>query len=440
MTDSLRRETAEPVIAADRAATLKKVAIRLAPLLFLCYIAAYVDRTNIGFAKAQLQSDLGFSDAVYGLGAGLFFVAYFLFEVPSNLIMMRIGARATISRIMILWGLVSVAMMFVTNPATFYILRFLLGAAEAGFAPAVILYLTFWFPEAWRARMLSLFLVAVPVSGILGGPLAGWLLTSLDERGGLHGWQWLFIAEGILPVVIGLVVMRALTNRPAEAGWLTAGEKAQVEQALAEDPRSAGGHRVRLADAVRDWRTWVLSFVYFTISAGIFLIAFWLPTILEDFGDLSDLQVGFLYAIPYVAALVAMLIVSLHSDRTLERGWHLAACGVVSAVAFLISITAGNVWVAILVFSVAAAGVISMMPVFWTLPSMVFGGAAAAGGIAIINSIGTLAGFVSPYYAALVKEHTGSTAGAVVTIGILLLIGSGTGFWLAKRLARTGAA
>ncbi len=308
-------------------ATYRKVTWRLLPLLFLCYVLAYLDRVNVGFAKLQMQKDLGFSDTVYGIGAGVFFIGYFLFEVPSNLILERVGARMWIARIMILWGMLSSATMFVTGERTFYALRFALGVAEAGFFPGIILYLTYWYTRQHRVRMVAGFMTAITLSGVIGGPLSGWILASLSGVSGLAGWQWLYLLEGLPSVVVGVLVLSLLDDGPSKAKWLTEGERELLSRRVREEEKlkieeEAGHHR--LQDAFRSLRLWRLALIYFCMVMGLYGISFWLPQILSDTMTSDPWRIGLLTAIPWGASAVAMLLVGHHSDRAGERRWHTA--------------------------------------------------------------------------------------------------------------------
>lgn len=401
-------------------AAYRKVTWRLLPFLFLCYFAAYLDRVNVGFAQLQMQQELGFSAAVYGLGAGMFFIGYFFFEVPSNIVMAKIGAKLTLMRIMIAWGLISSATMFVTEAWMFYVLRFLLGAFEAGFAPGVILYFTYWYPSRLRARILALFLTAVAISGLIGGPVSGAILSGMHGYHGLSGWQWMFVLEGLPSVVLGIAVYFVLSNRPREAKWLSDDEKQAIEEDLARDAAVNPTSHAKFGAALKDPRLYALAFVYFSITAGVYLISFWLPQIVRDLGAFSPVQIGFITAIPYGVAAAFMVWLGLRSDRTGERRWHCAVSGIIGSLALLATVWSPNVTLSIALFSVATAGIFAMMPVFWAIPPRFFSGVAAAGTIAAINSIGTLSGFVSPSIVGSLKTWTGSlTPGLLVITGVL---------------------
>jgi MFS family permease len=406
-----------PLDAAQERALLRKINWRLLPLLFFCYIIAYIDRINVGFAKLHLQDALGVDAAVfsgiYGFGAGLFFIGYFLFEVPSNLILQRVGARVWIARIMIVWGIVSAAMMFINSPAVFYSMRFLLGAAEAGFFPGVILYLTYWYPARHRARTVALFASGALIAGIVGSPLSGALL-GLDGLGGLKGWQWLFVLEAMPAILLGIVVFLVLPNSPREARWLSEPEKewvvAQVEADRGlHDPR----HPHSLGQVFRSGRVWLLCLVGFLLNVGGYGYELWLPSIIKNLSGQTDHIVGWINAVPYLIAACAMIVVSRHSDRTGERRWHLALSAIASAGGFALSAVFANPYLALASLVLAFAGLKSTMGPFWAMATASLGGTAAAGGIALINSVANLGGFFGPYLVGLIKDHTHKTLGAL---------------------------
>ncbi|QVQ26948.1 MFS transporter [Achromobacter deleyi] len=402
---------------------LKKVTWRLIPFLFVCYFFAYLDRVNVGFAKLQMSNALSFSEAIYGLGAGIFFIGYFLFEVPSNMILHRVGARRWIARIMISWGLISAAMMFVQTPAAFYVLRFLLGVAEAGFFPGIILYLTYWFPAARRGRITALFMAAIPVSGIIGGPLSGWILDHFDGSMGMDGWQWLFLLEGLPTVFIGISVLFVLTDRVNDATWLTGDEKQALTETLNAEANTQEQNSFVLA--LKDRRVWTLCMIYFCIQMGVYAISFWLPTLIKASGIESSTAIGLVSAVPYIAAAITMLIIGYSADRKRERRWHLivpvlmAGIGVMGAAYF-----PPTSMLALASLTLATMGFFTALPMFWPLPSAFLGGMAAAGGLAMINSFGNLAGFVSPYLVGWVRTSTGSAGMALYILAGIALIGA----------------
>jgi len=401
----------------------RKVFWRIVPFLMLCYVVAYLDRVNVGFAKLQMSQDLGFSEAVFGLGAGIFFVGYFLFEVPSNVILHRVGARMWIARIMITWGIVSAAFMFVPSAPWFYALRFLLGLAEAGFYPGIILYLTYWYPSHRRAKIIAVFMAAIPVSGIFGNPLSGWIMDAFHESHGLAGWQWMFLIEAIPAVLIGLAVLLVLDNSVREAKWLTDEEKAVIEREIAADAKGKDSP-ASLGAVFRDGRVWLSCFIYFAFVSGQYGLTFWMPTLVKATGVSGNLNIGLISAIPFLCAVVAMILFGQSADRRRERRWHLVIPAVMGAIGFVVAATATDTTIAIAFLSLAAAGVLTCAPLFWSLPTAFLHGAAAAAGIAMINSIGNLAGFVSPYAIGLLKDLTGSTEFGMYMLAVMLVLGA----------------
>jgi D-galactonate transporter len=404
-------------------AVYRKVSLRLIPLLFVCYIAAYLDRVNVGFAKLQMQDALKLSDSVYGLGAGIFFIGYFLFEVPSNIILHKVGAARWIARIMITWGILSAATMFVTSATGFYLVRFFLGVAEAGFFPGIILYLTYWFPASRRARATSLFMTAVAFAGIIGGPLSGWILHSLDGANGWQGWQWLFLIEAIPSLALGIVAWFFLDDRVKDAAWLTTAEWALITREVqAEDSVKADAP---LARVLADPKVWLLSLVYFTIVAGLYGVSFWLPTIIKAAGVTEPLRIGLVSAIPWACGVVAMYVVARSADRRMERRWHTSLSCLVAAIGLEISVAFhADVVLSMTGLALCTMGIMSSLPVFWGNPTAFLGGVAAAAGIAMINSIGNLAGFAAPYAIGWIKESTHSTDAGLHMLAILLVVGA----------------
>ncbi|MBA2812977.1 MFS transporter [Streptomyces sp. KM273126] len=417
--------SASDVPALDREnAVYRKVVRRIVPFLILCYVVSYLDRVNVGFAKLQMSDDLGFSEAAYGLGAGLFFIGYFFFEVPSNLMLQRVGARRWIARIMITWGLVSASFVFVTNEATFYVLRFLLGAAEAGFYPGVILYCTYWFPSHRRARVIAMFMSAIPVAGIFGNPLSGWIMDRFQGVSGWQGWQWMFLLEAIPAVVIGVATLFYLDDSVRGAKWLTDEEKAVVERAVAEDNAHQTVHG-RVWDAFREPKVWLMCLIYFCFVMGQYALTFWMPTFVESTGIEGGLAIGVLSAVPFLAALVAMNLFGRSADKRRERRWHLVVPSLMGAVGFSLAAGwTGSTALSLTALSFAAAGVLTCAPLFWSLPTAFLGGTAAAVGLAAINSVGNLAGFVSPYMIGALKDATGSTSLPMYVLALTLVAGA----------------
>ena len=397
--------------------TYAKVIWRIIPLLFVCYVVAYLDRVNVGFAKLQMLQDLKFSETVFGLGAGMFFVGYCLFEVPTNLLLYRIGARKVMTRIMITWGIISCLTMFVTTSTEFYVIRFLLGVAEAGFFPGIILYLSQWFPAERRGRVTALFMTALPMSGVIGSPVSGWILQTFAGVNGWAGWQWLFLLEGIPTVLVGIVVWFYLDDKIESAKWLSPEEKRLLRDAIHRDNAQTPDHS--FGQAVRSAKVWILGLMYFGVVTGLYGISFWLPTLIKATGVAGALDIGLLSAIPYVVATVSMILVGRSADRRRERRWHFMVPAVVGCIGLILSATfSHNTTFAIAALTLAAAGVISSLPLFWTFPPAFLGGAAAAGGIALIGALGNVGGFVSPYAVGFMKDLTHSTDG-----GMYLLAG-----------------
>ncbi|RQR54566.1 MFS transporter [Burkholderia sp. Bp9140] len=399
-------------------ATFRRAAWHFMPLLFVCYVVAYLDRVNVGFAKLQMLNDLHFSDAIYGLGAGLFFVGYFFFEIPSNLLLHRVGARRWIARIMVTWALLSLMTAWVTTPVMFYVVRFLLGVAEAGFYPGMILYLTYWFPSHRRGKMMAVLTAGNPVSGMIGGPLSGYIMHTFAGTAGYAGWQWLFIIEAVPAIMLGVVVYFFLDDRVQDAKWLTGQEKSHIAREIGEDAakRSHGS----LKDAFTSRWVWLLCVILFGIIMGSYALGFWQPTIIKSAGVNDPLTVGLLTVIPYTCALVSMILVGRHADQTRERRWHVSAPALVAALGFLLCALSGNQLIPSMIgLSLAAAGIISALPMFWALPTSFLGGTGAAAGIALINSTGNLAGFVSPSVMGWLKTETHS-----LTSGLYLVAGS----------------
>lgn len=400
----------------------RKITWRLLPFLLLCYVFAYLDRINIGFAKLQMQQDIGISDAVYGLGAGIFFLGYVMFEVPSNLLLTRIGARRTISRIMVLWGLTSASMLFVQGEWSFYVLRFMLGVFEAGFAPGMIFYLTYWYSQSRMAGVMAVVMLAGPIGGIVGGPVSAWIMTAFSGAHGLDGWQWMFLLEGLPCVLLGVIAFRYLDDKPAEARWLSAEEKAL----LAADLDSRGEHKKHaFAQVLRDPAIYGMALTYFCLICGIYAVSFWLPTLLKLAGVQDTMQIGLYSAIPYMAAAVFMLGFARSSDRMRERRWHTLVPALLAGVALCIATAAPTQFALSLTAITLATGFMwAAYTVFWAIPSQYLQGEAAAGGIALINSIGLLGGFLSPSIIGWIKETTGSLSGGLYAISALLVAGA----------------
>ena len=404
---------------------LPKVTRRLLPFLFVLYVVCFLDRVNLGFAALQMNHDLGFTPAVYGFGAGIFFLGYVLFEVPSNLVLARIGARRWIARIMITWGLIASAMMFIRGPLSLYGLRFLLGAAEAGFFPGMIYYLSRWYPAEERARAIARFMVAIPVSGIVGGPISGALL-GLDGRLGLAGWQWLFLLEGLPAVLLGFVVLARLPDGPEQAAWLTPAEREWLSAKLtAERNACERRHGFGVVQALTNGTVWQLGVLFLLSNAfGVYVLGLWLPQIVRSLGGMSDFAVGVVTAVPNLVGAVAMVLVGAHSDRTGERLLHIAAVAIVAAAGFVGGALLHSPLLVVVALSLAAAGALSSHGPFWTLPSRFLTGSAAAGGLALIVSIANLAGFAGPYIMGLLRGASGSFRSGLLSVGLATLAGA----------------
>ena len=410
-------------IALDQETIYRKVAWRIMPLLLVCYIVAYLDRVNVGFAKLQMMQALGFSDVVYGMGAGIFFIGYFLFEVPSNIILHKVGARLWIGRIMISWGCLSAAMMLVSNETAFYIMRFLLGVAEAGFFPGIILYLTYWYPAQRRGRITAMFMTGIPLAGVVGGPLSGYIMKSFDGVSALAGWQWMFLLEGVPAIILGLIVILTMDDRISAATWLSEEERQLLEKNIAEDAQEKQDHSVLHILSSR--RVWLMAFIYFSFVMGLYGVSFWLPTIIKAMGVADPLQIGLLSAIPYGAATIAMLLIAKNADRLRERRWHVAIPAVVGAVGLLLSVLwADNTLLAMAALTLATACIITTLPLFWSLPTAFLAGTGAAAGIAMINSLGNLAGFASPYAVGWLKQASGTTSSGMFLLAGSLVLGA----------------
>jgi MFS transporter, ACS family, tartrate transporter len=425
-------------------ATSRKIAWRLIPFLMVCYFAAYLDRVNLGFAALTFKADLHFGDAVFGFGAGIFFAGYFLFEVPSNILLERIGARIWIARIMITWGLVSAAMALVQNEAVsdlvrllpgvskerapefaFYIVRFLLGVAEAGFFPGIILYLTYWYTSAERAKMVGIFMVAIALSGVIGAPLSSYILTSLEGAAGLKGWQWLFILEALPAVILGAVTFFYLPDKPTDAAWLTTAEREAVSARIADEVANREAVRkLSLGQALIHPRILGLALVYFGIVTGLYGLGFWLPQIVKAFG-LSTSLTGWVVAIPYVFSAIVMVPWAWNSDRTGERVWHVAIAAILGGAGLIAGAYLGDPLLAMIALTAGSIGTFAALPTFWSLPTALLTGTAAAGGIALINSIGNIGGFVGPYLVGWIRDRFMDPSLATASLGGFMIIAGG---------------
>lgn len=411
----------------DPQTVLRKVTLRLIPFIFILYVVNILDRVNISFAQFGMMESLKLSEGAYGLGYGLFYIGYFVFEVPSNLILNRIGARRWIARIMISWGLISLGMVAVRGPWSFYLLRVLLGIAEAGFFPGIILYLTYWFPAQQRARAVSRFMTGSPVVGILGSPLSGWIVHRMDHVGPLAGWQWLFLLEGLPAVVLGFVALYYLTDRPQQASWLEPEERDWLAGKMAGEEQGHGKrHGLTLLSSLVEPKVWLFILLYFTAAVGANCMGSHLPKLVANrFEGLDNkFQIGLLSAVPSLGAIIAMILVGAHSDRTGERRWHVALAAFVSATGWALSAWAPTPELALVAWTVAHMGTMSMLAPFWSMPTAFLSGTAAAGGIALINSLGNLGGFFGPNILGQSIEQTGNYAsGLLVLAGIMVMGG-----------------
>jgi D-galactonate transporter len=422
---TVSRAASVPAPSVQEDAVYRKVTARLLPFLMLCYVVAYLDRVNVGFAKLQMLGDLGFSETVYGLGAGMFFIGYFFFEVPSNVILHRVGARMWIARIMITWGIISASFVFVKTVAMFYVLRFLLGVAEAGFYPGIILYLTYWYPSERRARVTALFMIAIPISGIIGGPLSGWIMAKFANTAGWHGWQWMFLIEAIPSVIMGIVTIFYLDSTVRSAKWLDDAEKTVIETAIGREKHDKLEHP-SIFSMFKDPRVWLLSFIYFCIVMGNYGLTLWLPTLIQATGVVGVFNIGMLTAIPYLGAVTLMVLFSRSADRKRERRFHVITLMCIGAVGLVITaLTPHNPTLAIIGLTIAAGGAIGAAPLFWSLPTAFLGGVSAAAGIATINSVGNLAGFVSPYMVGWLRDAMNNrTDVAMYVLAVFMVVGA----------------
>jgi sugar phosphate permease len=411
----------------DRNALYRRITLRLIPFIFICYLFNYLDRVNVGFAKLQMLDALKFSETIYGLGAGIFFIGYVLCGLPSNLALNRFGPRRWIALMMIAWGTLSTCLLFVTTPMEFYVLRLFTGAAEAGFFPGIVLYLSRWFPAQRRGRIMALFMSAIPVSGLLGGPFSGWILNHFAAgQGGLAGWQWMFLIQGVPTVVLGCLAIVLLSDGYAKAGWLTPAQRQAVEADLNADaaakPKTASDS---LLSVLANPLIWTFGFIYFCIQSGVYAINFWLPSIIKNMGFDDALLIGWLSAIPYLLAGLFMLLVGRSADLRNERRWHLVVPMLMGAVGLLMAVNfAHSPVIAILGLSIATMGALTGLPMFWPMPTALLTAGTAVAGLAIINSVGQMAGFLSPYLVGWIKDQTGSTDVALYSLAGLIVLGS----------------
>lgn len=409
---------------AGRFDVYRKITWRIMPFIVLCYLCAYLDRVNVGFAKLQMMNDLKFTDAIYGLGAGIFFIGYFIFEVPSNLILHKVGARRWIARIMITWAIISAATLFVQTPTQFYVVRFLLGVAEAGFSPGIMLYLTYWFPAKKRGFALGFYYIAIPLAGVVGGPLSGWILDAFGTSSVMRGWQWLFLLEAIPSLVAGIAVLFLMVDKPEQAQWLTTEEKrAVVEEIKRED--SAKTTHASSGSFIADSRLWKLCIVYFCQIIGLYGISFWLPSIIKNAGITDNTMIGWLSAIPYFIAIPAIILSGISADRFRSRRMHFSVALVIGAIGLAFSGYVGkDPTLAVIGLSIGTAGTLSALSLFWGIPTAFLAGTSAAAGIAAINCIGNLAGFVSPYMVGWLNDVTGNVKIGLYAVAAFMVLGA----------------
>ncbi|WDE17590.1 MFS transporter (plasmid) [Acinetobacter schindleri] len=401
--------------------TLKKITWRIVPFIMILYLIAYIDRVNIGFAALTMKEDLGFTASVLGFGAGIFFLGYFLFEVPSNVILHKVGARIWIARVMLTWGLIAGGMAFVDSTTSFYVMRFLLGVAEAGFFPGIILYLSYWFPARHRAGVIAMFMAAAPIAVAIGSPISAALLQ-MDGIWGFAGWQWMFVIEAIPAVILGIVVFFYMTDRPEKAKWLKEDERNWLVKTMQDEDvgKNSNQHHSILRGLLNP-RVLALALVYFGTSAGLYTLSIWAPQIIKDLG-VSSMTVGLVNAIPPIISVVAMVLWSRHSDRTGERTWHVAIACMLAAIGLVIAATTHNIVGLIAALTIVNVGISCSKPPLWSMPTLFLSGTAAATGIATINSIGNLGGFAGPVMIGWIKDQTGSYAGGLYFVAGLLVL------------------
>jgi ACS family tartrate transporter-like MFS transporter len=401
--------------------TLRKITWRIVPFIMILYLIAYIDRVNIGFAAITMKEDLGFTASILGFGAGIFFLGYFLFEVPSNIILHKVGARIWIARVMVTWGIIAGGMAFIESSTSFYVMRFLLGVAEAGFFPGIILYLSYWFPARNRAGVIALFMAAAPIATAIGSPISAALLE-MHGIMGLAGWQWMFLIEAVPAVILGVVVFFYMTDRPEKAAWLKADEREWLVKTMqAEDANKGDQQHHSILRGLANPRVLALALIYFGTSAGLYTLGIWAPQIIKELG-VSSMTVGLLNAIPPIISVVAMILWSRHSDKTNERTWHVALACLTAAAGLAIAASTGSMFGLIAALTIVNVGISCSKPPLWSMPTMFLSGAAAATGIATINSIGNLGGFAGPAMIGWVKDQTGSFAGGLYFVAGLLIL------------------
>jgi sugar phosphate permease len=419
------------------AATYNKITWRLMPFLFLCYLLAYINRVSVGFAKLQMQADLKMSDTIFSAGMGIFFIGYFFFEVPANMMLRKLGARRWLGPIMIVWGVVSACTLFVKGVYSFYAVRLLLGVVESGFFPGVILYLTFWYPRKHRAKMVAAFMTGIPVSSVVASPISGWILKNMSGLGHMAGWQWLFLAGGIPSVLVGIITLLYLPDTPLQSHWLSRAEKDLVVRRLEEEEdvkKQAGGGQHRIAYVFRSPRIWLMCVIYFGIVMGSYGLTFWLPQVISETLTTDPQKIGWILVLPFGAATVAMILGGRHSDSTGERRWYVGGSLLMGAAAFAVSAIPGIPGAAgLLALTFAAMGIVTANAVFWALPTEVLSGDAAAAGIAWINSVGNLGGYVSPFVIGLIRDRTHSMFLALLVLSGAALVSGLVTFYVARK-------
>jgi sugar phosphate permease len=411
----------------------RKVTLRIIPFIFVCYLIAMVDRLNVGFAKLQFMSDLHLTETQFGVAASLLYFGYILFEVPSNLMMQRIGLGLTLLRIMTLWGAATLLLAFADSRFHFYGLRFLIGLAEAGFLPGVLLYLTYWFPERMRGRMTSFVMAALPVSGIIGGPLAGWIMTATHGMLGLKGWQYLFLIEGVPAIALGIFAYFFIARDPEHASWLDDSERAVLAKEIASGRGQTDGQPRSFAAALADKRVWGLALCYFTFYCVENALLVWIPTLLRSVGSVSIFQIGWISGAISLVSMVGMQLISNHSDAVQERRWHVIGCGVISGASFiLLPFAAGSIVLTTAILMASSISVFAFLALFWTIPSAYLRGSSAAGGLALISSIGATGGIVSPIFIGWMKDLTGSFYESLGSMGVLLVLAMGLLYFVSR--------
>lgn len=415
---------------------ISKVSWRLIPFLVVSYLLCFVDRVNLGFAALTMNTEFGFTATIFGWGAGILFIGYFFFGVPSNLALQKYGARKWLALIMVVWGILSACMAFIQGTASFLCLRFLLGAAEAGFFPGVILYLTYWFPAKYRGVIISRFMFAQPIALMLGSALSGWIL-GMDGYMGVAGWKWMFILEGLPSSVMGVIALSYLTDTPAKANWLKPTEREWLQSTLDEErAKVESTSKLSLMETMSNKRVIVLGIVYTSIVTGIYGINLWLPQIVKGFGNLSSGQIGMISAIPFLAAAIGMLLIGISSDKMQERKWHVTISMVIAGASLLGSAVSTNPALTVFLLSVCSIGLYGCMPIFWTIPPTFLAGTAAAAGIAFINAIGNLGGFVGPFVVGWIKDTTGSFMSGLIFLGTCVLIGSVIAYFICRKVEK----